>query len=477
VKRIAALAATMAALLLVFAVSEGGGLEAPKSAEAASTTWIYPIAPATYTVPGGNQALEATEFFLTPPCTNCWITRIEPDLIYQQDPNHTNGTVANYNNNNTTDGVWLHHFVILDSCNLTNRIISSGNERTILQNPPGYGYYQAAICPDSSPGTWTLNFHIHNSGINQRKVAIRLQVTYQTTPLSSAVPVWLDVSANANSEYIVCYPQNPPQPTCPSTYNDKHTGDSGMHADYTMSVQGRIIGMGGHVHDYGYSVSAFNTGAGDRPDDWICTSVAGYGSGSVYLPTGGPGTPGHPAAANAETLKAGYAQEGPPANRNHIQSMTPCSISARMSVICVGDVIRLHTQYNNTSGFPISDAMGIMVMYVATPPLVPDADSDGTWDGCDASDTDGDTFPDRVEASATTLANDPCGANAWPPDIDNSTFVDIVGDISVVASNFGTMVPPAPDRQDIGPNPTDGVVDVIGDISRMAGLFGLGCTP
>src|SRR5439155_21569551 len=152
------------------------------------------------------------------------------------------------------------------------------------------------------------------------------------------------------------------------------------------------------------------------------------------------GTPGHPASANGETLKAGYQQEGAPTNRFHIQSMTPCSISARMSVICVGDVIRLHTQYNNTSQppFPISDAMGIMVMYLATPPNVPDANNNGTWDGCHASDSDGDGFSDRVEASATTLANSRCGAKAWPPDIDNTGYVDVIGDITAVASNFAS---------------------------------------
>ena len=116
-------------------------------------------------------------------------------------------------------------------------------------------------------------------------------------------------------------------------------------------------------------------------------------------------------------------------------------------------------------------------MYLATPPNVPDADNDGTWDGCDTSDSDGDGFSDRVEASATTLANDACGPNAWPPDLNNDTFVDVIGDIALVTGNFGKTVPPGPDRNDIAPNPTDGFIDVIGDISRMAGLFGRGCTP
>ncbi len=467
-KRIAVLAATFAALLVVLAVGGPGGFPAPQPAEATTTTWIWPVAPQSYTVPGNNQALVANDTIFSLPCSNCYLTRIEPDLIYQSDPSHTDGTVANYNNNNTTDGVWLHHFVIIDTCDLSKRIISSGNERSILQYPAGYGYYEAPGCG------WLLNFHLHNNGINPRNVAIKLNVTYQTAALLTATPVWLDISASTD-------PMHGSEYTIPIGYSDKHTGETGLHADYTMSVQGKIIGMGGHVHDYGISVSAFNTGAGDRPDDWICTSVAGYGmnptngNSSIYRGTGAPGTPGHPAAANSETLKAGYQQEGPPADRYHIQSMTPCTISARMSIICTGDVIRLHTQYNNTSGFPTVDAMGIMVMYLATPPNVPDANSNGIWDGCDTADSDGDGFSDRVEASTTTLANSRCGVNAWPPDIDNSGYVDVIGDISIVASNFAAKVPPAPDRDDLAPNPTDGVIDVTGDISTMAGLFAQHC--
>ena len=142
--------------------------------------------------------------------------------------------------------------------------------------------------------------------------------------------------------------------------------------------------MGGHVHDYGISVSAYNL----RLGDYICTSVAGYGAGSRYLPTGGPGTPGHPVAGNAVTLIPGYHAAGSsPDDRYHIQEMTPCTPTPLQSIICVGDVIRLEAQYNNTSGFPIFDAMGIIGGAVDTT-VTPDTNSNGTIDYCD--DTDGD---------------------------------------------------------------------------------------
>jgi hypothetical protein len=106
---------------------------------------------------------------------------------------------------------------------------------------------------------------------------------------------------------------------------------------------------------------------------------------------------------------------------------------------------------------------------------------DALGDSCDADD-DNDQFSDAIESSAGTNPLDNCvgtpgtGGDAWPADINNDTFVDVIGDISQVGGQFGKSVPPAPARYDIAPDPPDGFIDVIGDISRLAGLFGLHCT-
>jgi hypothetical protein len=103
-----------------------------------------------------------------------------------------------------------------------------------------------------------------------------------------------------------------------------------------------------------------------------------------------------------------------------------------------------------------------------------DSNSDGIVNGNDPDDDD-DGFSDAIEESAGTNPLAKCGANAWPADINNDGFVDVIGDISVVAGQFGQSVPPAPGRYDIAPDPPDHVIDVIGDISRLAGLFGQSC--
>ena len=96
-------------------------------------------------------------------------------------------------------------------------------------------------------------------------------------------------------------------------------------------------------------------------------------------------------------------------------------------------------------------------------------------------DMDGDGWASGSEATIGTDPLDNCpdntSDNAWPADINNDGHVDVVGDITLMAGQFGNSVPPAPVRYDIAPATPDHVIDVIGDISRLAGLFGQSCAP
>ena len=470
--RIAVLAAMMGALLLMFGLSDRGAFEAPQPAEAAETTvelfygngpggTIGPVAPG-----AANEALLGLSIppFCPPPC---YITRIVPDMVYWNDPNPllTNGTPANYNVSNS-EGIWLHHDAVVNGC--INNVFLSGNERTVYQAPAGYGSYigvpGSVDDPASCNSGWFLGWHIHNSGTASHNVKLKFTVTYRTgETLTRLKGVGLNVATAQDAEYSI-----------PTGYSDTHTCPSscgtGINTDYTVpaALQGQIIAGGGHVHDYGFGVSAFNLTRGE----WICTSTAGYGSGSRYLPTGGPGTPGHPAAANAQAIDHDYHLTSTPDDAYHIQNMAMCSVSVRGSILCAGDVIRVHASYNNPTLFTIPDAMGILSL--ALPATPPDADLDGTWDGCDAGDSDGDEFSDRLEFMAGTLANDACGIDAWPADINNNGFSD-TADITVLTSNFGIAVPPAPARANIAPDPVNTFVDTA-DIARMTSEFGTGCT-
>jgi hypothetical protein len=92
------------------------------------------------------------------------------------------------------------------------------------------------------------------------------------------------------------------------------------------------------------------------------------------------------------------------------------------------------------------------------------------------NDPDCDSFSNTVENSVGTDPNRHCGTDAWPPDINNDSYVDVIGDISRVTAEFSHSVPPAPARYDMAPDPPDHYVDVIGDITRMTGLYPLSCS-
>ena len=475
-----------AAVVALLFVGVGGrtAVDSPPAAEATQTTVtlfygnnadgsIGPIA-------GNGGASENLLSLAIPPfcAPPCYITSIVPDLIYWKDPNPalTDGMTANYNGADP-QGVWLHHDAVANGCLQT--VFLSGNERTVYQSPAGYGSLIGVPGSPDDPNScnfqWFVGWHIHNSGNAPHNVRLKFTVTYETgVTLNKLKGISLNVATAVDAEY-----------TIPTNYSDTHTCPSscgtGINTDHvvTAAEQGRVIAGGGHVHDWGIAVSVQNV----TRNEWVCTSIGGYGTTSRYLqPNPNPPDPGHPASANAQTLSSGYMQPGfsPPAY--HIQNMSLCNLSARGSIVCTGDVLRVHASYNNQSGFPIVDAMGIVSL--ALPATSPDADSDGIWDGCDTSDTDLDGYQDRTEAVIGTRANGKCAINstdpAWPSDINNDRFTDIT-DIAALTGVFGMPVPPAgppsaPDRYNVAPVQVDGFVDIT-DIASLTARFGQGCTP
>jgi hypothetical protein len=504
-RRLFILGTIVVGLLVAFGVTGEGGFQTARRAEAVetTTTWMYPTSGGILVSAG--QPAEGNGIFQPAACTNCIITRIEPDLVYQNDSSHPDGVTANYNNNNSLDGAWLHHMVILNACsNPLTQIFASGNERSIWQAPTGYGYSWTCNLG------WHVNYHIHNNGTADRRVALKLVVTYRTgETLTQTTPINLSISTASDAEYEI-----------PVDYSDTHTlatASGGIASDWTSNIQGKIVAMGGHVHDYGISVSAYN----NRLGDYICTSTGGYGDTSRYRPTGGPGTPGHPAAGNALTLNQSYHEAaGTPDDRYHIQAMTPCpTLTSAQSILCVGDVLRLHTQYNNTSGFPVFDAMGIMAGSVDTG--LPDSNSNGTIDACEDNDGDGprnsaDNCPDWAnplqdmplwtvpsgdtdcdgyhpttlfgarapESSIGTVATQHCAAtqfgfdeplpDAWPPDINDNQLVN-GSDILAYNSSFGSSAPGPPYTARLDLN-ASGLINGA-DILQFNPFFGKRCKP
>ena len=305
-----------------------------------------------YAVPAGGHDHEdagttnnLVAFNVTLPCTDCYITGIVPNLVL------ADGTTANF----ATHGM-LHHMVLFNAKGqdqtcagtfigfLGERIFASGNERSAFTLPPGYGYYVAA------DAQWTLVIDVMNMWHEPRDMYLEFDFTTAggDSGLKPVTPVWLDVNNCGSSQFSI-----------PAGYSDTHW-------DWTSNIEGNIVGMGGHVHDHGISVSAENETSGDL----LCTSVAGYAAGSDAAPSGtGVDAEGHPLSANS--LEPGNA-----AYEGHIEEMTRC---ARAHHISMGDQVRLHTQYY--SGEAEDDVMGIMMAYVHETPDMPQMRGDMNCNG------------------------------------------------------------------------------------------------
>jgi hypothetical protein len=212
------------------------------------------------------------------------------------------------------------------------RFFASGDERTInhLYTAGSYGY------PVRAGDRWGLIYHLMN--MMPEPVNVEFKFTFSWVRAASRVdPVWLDVDQCGDSERSI-----------PSGYSD-------LHWSTRTARSGTLVAVGGHAHDYSISVSLENATRGR----YSCVSVAGYAPGSPFAPAGpGPGTPGHPVAANTVT-STGHPNAPIEAYMGHISDYTTCEPNASFGF---GDLIRVHAQYSHPTGD--DGAMGIMVAYV-----------------------------------------------------------------------------------------------------------------
>lgn len=240
-----------------------------------------------------------------PPCVNCYITAIQPDLTY------ADGSRANYDT-----GVMLHHTVLFDrarndvTCDdqllglAGRRLFASGNERTGGELPPGTGVKLGWL-----PLTWTL---VELMNMKPESQAVYFDVTMTHVPARSgtteATPVWLDANNCGDSTHPV------PE------------GESTTTWEWTSTIDGTLQAAGGHVHDGGEVITAYNRTTGET----LCESEAGYGTDPAY--------------------------------RGHIESMSTC-IGDDLGRVNRGDTIELVSRYDTDHADPA--AMSIMVAFVA----------------------------------------------------------------------------------------------------------------
>ncbi|MGH3912443.1 MAG: hypothetical protein ACRDTC_03375 [Pseudonocardiaceae bacterium] len=239
------------------------------------------------------------------PCRDCYITGIQPDLVY------ADGTQANHHT-----GAMLHHVVVFDpsksdsTCGrqgvglLTGqRIFAAGNERTGAHLPAGYGYHLGAK-PLGAVA------ELMNMSAQPQRVYVTMTISWvdaANAQLKELTPLWLDIDNCGDSQYTI--------PAGPS-----HTTST-----WTSTLTGDIVAAGGHVHDQGVSITLSNT----TRNETICESVAGYATGSHH--------------------------EG------HVQSMSTC-VGDPIATVRKGEDLTIDSYYHAHE--PDDTVMGIMLVYV-----------------------------------------------------------------------------------------------------------------
>jgi hypothetical protein len=270
----------------------------------------------------------------------------------------------------------LHHFVSFNpaqqglGCPIAEPFFGAGNERTHMHLPTPYGYTNTAA-------NWNVVTHLVNKSGTARTVNI--EVVYRYRPVNQtedARPLWLDIDSicsGGNSEY-----------TIPTGYSDSHV-------NWTVPVDGRILGMNGHLHDIDIIDSnPCSTHCASKGEAIALSAELVGGSASEYF---GPLPPNNPPPSDiaGSTLCRSEANHGTSfgagnGSNGHLDTDSNCGIFTDVPAgsqaeaypaagaypadgipIRAGQVIRLHSEYQNDSGVPKTDVMGIMAPWIAQP--------------------------------------------------------------------------------------------------------------
>lgn len=241
----------------------------------------------------GNNAQLLGPVTIEKPAEDGYLTRFRPDLV------RSDGTAP------PVDEVHLHHATWLNVAErgLTRPFIAAGEEKTIFEPRPPYGYLVRAT------DTWQLNYMLHNATPRPETLWVVYDVDF--TPRAAAerrgvrpvVPVWLDVMLDSDHPvYPVFNAQmgfgglNPgngqrecafPRETCAAfdPYGDPQPGNGkGWEHPVTAGIAGTVVAAAGHVHPGGLRTElsvARGQGPGER-------TRRIFNSDAVYWDPGGP---------------------------------------------------------------------------------------------------------------------------------------------------------------------------------------------
>ena len=195
--------------------------------------------------PGQNEI--AYNLISQKPQVDGYITRIRPDLTY------LNGRVPG------VDVIHLHHGVWVNASRkdatdpaLAERFFASGEEKTRMQLPKGYGY------PYKASDTWILNHMIHNLTPVPTQVYMVYEIDFipKSSPAARGIrpvrPIWMDV--HNGSVYPVFNAEKGAGPSGRFTFPDDAAnpyGGGSKRNEWVVDRPGVLVATAGHLHPGG----------------------------------------------------------------------------------------------------------------------------------------------------------------------------------------------------------------------------------
>ena len=203
----------------------------------------YRVGPLTVT-PGQNRIAFRPMSGVEKPAVDGWITRIKPDLVNED------GTVPLSSKIMFHHGVWLNMSRRDATSGGQERFFATGEEKTITQFPPGYGYQYKAS------DFWLLNHMIHN--LTPQAATVYATYTIDFIPADSpaaegmkpVTPVWMDVD-NGSIYPVFDVWRGTGGRDGKFTYPDeaKNPYPNGVEKnEWTVDRDGVLLATAGHVH-------------------------------------------------------------------------------------------------------------------------------------------------------------------------------------------------------------------------------------
>ena len=330
---------------------------------AAAVGWASPALASSIGYPGMQQLhFHAGPYRITPganlilldynhvpkPHGDGFMVRMAPNLRYARPDGKCCGKIP------SVDVIHLHHGVWLSDGTAGEGegnsygqafypFVATGEEKTIVQFPHGYGY------PVAARDLWVLNYMIHNLTAHAAQVYINYTIDFvpASSPAAAGItpvhPIWMDVEDH--HLYPVFNVRHHSgvdgKFTFPDMAKNPYGGAPPLN-EFTIDHPGLLVGTAGHVHP------------GGLYDDLDLIRPGAH-------PTGGAIPGSVPDSVRLFRSKAHYWDKRGPISWD--LAMTATAPTWRPQVKA-GDVLRISATYNTTRA-SWYEVMGIMVVWEA----------------------------------------------------------------------------------------------------------------